>query len=85
MCLLLSNTESCDEDDDEVGVGVVEEELADKPGTTNGKFSARGMAAPAFSAKSPCCLRLDADVAVSVLREVSFNTVLARYHFPSRL
>ena len=32
---LLSNTESCDEDDDEVGVGVVEE-LADKPGTTNG-------------------------------------------------
>ena len=34
MCFL-SNTESCDEDEDEVGVGVVEE-LADKPGTTNG-------------------------------------------------
>ena len=35
MYLLTSNTESCDEDDDEVGVGVVEE-LADKPGTVNG-------------------------------------------------
>ena len=35
MCLLTSNTESCDEDDEEVGVGVVEE-LVDKPGTTNG-------------------------------------------------
>ena len=34
--LLTSNTESCDEDDGEVGEGVVEEELADKPGTTNG-------------------------------------------------
>ena len=33
--LLTSNTESCDEDDDEVGVGVVEE-LEDEPGTTNG-------------------------------------------------
>ena len=33
---LLSDTDSCDEDDDEVGEGVVEEELADKPGTTNG-------------------------------------------------
>ena len=32
---LTSNTESCDEDDEEVGVGVVEE-LVDKPGTTNG-------------------------------------------------
>ena len=32
--LLTSTTESCDEDD-EVGVGVVEE-LVDKPGTTNG-------------------------------------------------
>ena len=32
--LLTSNTESCDEDDGEVGEGVVEEELADKPGTT---------------------------------------------------
>ena len=29
MYLLTSNTESCDEDDEEVGVGVVEE-LADK-------------------------------------------------------
>ena len=34
--LWTSNTESCDEDDGEVGEGVVEEELADKPGTTNG-------------------------------------------------
>ena len=34
--LLTSNTESCDEDDGEVGEGVVEEELADEPGTTNG-------------------------------------------------
>ena len=33
--LLTSNTESCDEDDGEVGKSVVEEELADKPGTTN--------------------------------------------------
>ena len=33
MYLLTSNTESSDED--EVGVGVVEE-LVDKPGTTNG-------------------------------------------------
>ena len=30
--LLTSNTDSCDEDDGEVGEGVVEEELADKPG-----------------------------------------------------
>ena len=35
MYPLTSNTESCDEDDDEVDVGVVEE-LVDKPGTTNG-------------------------------------------------
>ena len=34
--LLTSNTESCDEDDGEVGEGAVEEELADKPGTTSG-------------------------------------------------
>ena len=34
--LLTSNTESCDEDDGEVGEGVVEEELTDKPRTTNG-------------------------------------------------
>ena len=34
--LSASNTESCDEDDGEVGEGVVEEELADKPGTTSG-------------------------------------------------
>ena len=33
--LLTSNTESRDEDDDEVGVGAVDE-LVDKPGTTNG-------------------------------------------------
>ena len=32
--LLASNTESCDEHDYEVGVGVVEE-LVDKPGTTS--------------------------------------------------
>ena len=36
LYLLTSNTESSDEDDEEVGEGVVEEELADKPGTTNG-------------------------------------------------
>ena len=36
MHLLKSNTESCDKDDGEVGEGVVEEELAHKPGTTNG-------------------------------------------------
>ena len=36
VSVLTSNTESCDEDDGEVGEGVVEEELADKPGTTNG-------------------------------------------------
>ena len=36
MYLLTSNTESHDEDDGEVSEGVVEEELADKPGTTNG-------------------------------------------------
>ena len=34
--LLTSNTESCDEDDGERVEGVVEEELAGKPGTTNG-------------------------------------------------
>ena len=33
--LLASNTESCDEDDEEADVGV-EEELADKPETTDG-------------------------------------------------
>ena len=33
--LLTSNTESCDEDVGEIGVGVVKE-LVDKPGTTNG-------------------------------------------------
>ena len=33
--LISSNTESCDEGDEEVGVVVVEE-LVDKPGTTNG-------------------------------------------------
>ena len=31
----MSNTESCDDDDEDVGVGVVEE-LVDKPGTSNG-------------------------------------------------
>ena len=36
VCLSTSNTDSCDEDDGEEGEGVVEEELADKPGTTNG-------------------------------------------------
>ena len=34
--LLTSNTESCGEDDGEVSGGVVEEELEDFPGTTNG-------------------------------------------------
>ena len=33
--LLTSKTESCDGNDDEVGVGVVED-LVDKPGTANG-------------------------------------------------
>ena len=37
MYLKTSNTESCDEDDEEVGVGVVEE-LVDKPGTTNDTY-----------------------------------------------
>ena len=32
---LVSNTKSCDEDDDEIGVGVAEE-LVDKSGVTNG-------------------------------------------------
>ena len=36
LYLLTSNTKSCDEDDGEVGEGVVEEELADKLGTING-------------------------------------------------
>ena len=36
MYLLISSGESCDEDDEEVGEGVVKEELGDKPGTTNG-------------------------------------------------
>ncbi len=36
MYLLTSNGESCDEDDGEVSEGVVEEELVEKPGTTNG-------------------------------------------------
>ena len=35
LYLFTSNTESCDEDDDEEGAGVVKE-LVDKPGTTNG-------------------------------------------------
>ena len=34
--LTRSKTESCDEDDGAVGEGAVEEELAEKPGTTNG-------------------------------------------------
>ena len=33
---LLADVDSCDEDDGEVGEGVVEEELADKPETTIG-------------------------------------------------
>ena len=36
MHLLISNTECCDEDDEEVGESVVEEELVDKSGTTHG-------------------------------------------------
>ena len=35
-CLLTSNTESCNEDDGEAGESVVEDELADKPRTTDG-------------------------------------------------
>ena len=47
MYLLTSNTESCDEDDDEVGVRVVEEELADKPRTKNGtKFDINQLSCP---------------------------------------
>ena len=34
--LTQKKTESCDEDDEEVGEGVVDEELANKQGTTNG-------------------------------------------------
>ena len=33
---LTSHSESCDDDDGEMGEGVVDEELVDKPGTTNG-------------------------------------------------
>ena len=33
---LLADVDSCDEDGDEADEGVVEEELADIPGTTNG-------------------------------------------------
>ena len=33
---LLADVDSCDEDDEKVGEGVVEEELAVIPGTTNG-------------------------------------------------
>ena len=33
---LLADVDSCDEDDDEADEGVVEEELADSPGTTSG-------------------------------------------------
>ena len=36
MYVLTSNTESCDEDDGEVGEGVVEEELGDQSRITNG-------------------------------------------------
>ena len=35
---LTSNSESSDEDDGEVGEGVVEEELADEPETTTGTW-----------------------------------------------
>ena len=38
MYLLTSNTESCDEDDGEVGEGVVEEELAGRPRTTSDAY-----------------------------------------------
>ena len=34
----VGHVDSCDEDDDEEGEGVVEEELADIPGTTNGTY-----------------------------------------------
>ena len=37
----------------------------------------------AFSARSPCNLGSQAVVAISVLREVSKDTMLARYHFCS--
>ena len=48
-------------------------------------FCSRYGLASAFSAKSPSYLGLLANVAVSVLREVSVNTVLTRYHFSHRL
>ena len=43
-------------------------------------FRSRHDCTSAFAARSPCNFGSDADIAISVLREVSFNTVLARYH-----
>ena len=48
-------------------------------------FRSKFGCASAFSARSPSYLGSHANVAVSVLREVSVNTVLARYHFSSVL
>ena len=48
-------------------------------------FSTRYGFPIASSAKGPCYLDPHADVAVSVLREVIINTVLARYHISWRL
>ena len=48
-------------------------------------FCSRYVCACAFSARSPCNLGCHADLAIFVLREASVNTVLARYHFCSRL
>ena len=48
-------------------------------------FCSRCGCASAFSAKGPCYVGPYANVAVSVLREMSMNTVLTRYHFSPRL
>ena len=48
-------------------------------------FCSRYGLASGLSARSPCNLGLLAKVAVSVLREVSVNTVRTQYHFSHRL
>ena len=39
----------------------------------------------AFSARIPCNVGSQAEIAISVLHEVSKHAVLTRYHFRSRL
>ena len=48
-------------------------------------FRSRHDCTSAVSARSPCNLGSQADIAISVLREVSKNVVLTQYHFCSRL